>query len=168
MKKVKTNTLENTTNMCILCTYTRNTPCYTQFYIQLPFTLHVISTKDQSILLKWFLLNFRIICCSNWKSAASVQFVAKSTSRRQAVCWDIAKTYLTSVFYSVWWCRLMRLNTILLATTTRLQLDGEERVPSFIAHHEQCHKIIPLSPFFILPSSHQAGITILTQTFYGF
>ena len=44
----------------------------------------------------------------------------------------------------------MRPNTIVLSTTTRLQLDGEERVPSFIAHYVQRHKIIPLSPFLYL------------------
>ena len=43
MKKVNTNTLEYTANVCILCVYTRNTPCYTRFYNQVPFTLHVIS-----------------------------------------------------------------------------------------------------------------------------
>jgi hypothetical protein len=167
MKKVKTSTLENTANMCILCTYTRNKPCYTQFYIQVPFTLHIISIIDQRILLKWFLLNFCIICCSNWKSSAGVQFITYSTSRRQEVCWDIAKTYLTSAFYSVRWWRLMRPNTILLSTATRLQLDGEEHVPSFIAHHVQRHKIIPLSPFLYLATSHQADIICLTYTFYG-
>ena len=47
MKKIKMNTLENTANMWILWKYTRNTPCYTQFYIQVPFTLYVISLLDQ-------------------------------------------------------------------------------------------------------------------------
>jgi hypothetical protein len=75
--------------MCILCVYTRNTPCYTQFYNQVPFTLHVISLMDQWILLKWFLSNFCFICCSNWKSSAGGQFI--SYSNRRAVCWDFAK-----------------------------------------------------------------------------
>jgi hypothetical protein len=142
--------------MCILCVYTRNTPCYTRFYNQLPFTLHVISLMDQWILLKWFLLNFCIICCSNWKSSAGVQFI--TYSNRRAVCCDIAKkTHLTSALYSVWWWRLMRPNTMILLSTTRLQLDADERVPSFIADHVQLHKIIPLfRPFLISPSSHQA------------
>jgi hypothetical protein len=53
-------------------------------------------------------------------------------------------------------------NTILLSSTRKRQLDREETVPSFIAHHVQLHKIIPLSPFFISPSSHQADIKFLT------
>jgi hypothetical protein len=53
----------------------------------------------------------------------------------------------------------MRPNTILLSTTTtRLQLDAEEGVPSFIAHHVQ-H--IPLSPFL-----HLALITSNRQNFF--
>ena len=75
--------------MCILRVYTRNTPCYTQFYNQVPFTVHVISLMDQWILLKWFLSNFCFICCSNWKSSAGGQLI--SYSNRRAVCWDFAK-----------------------------------------------------------------------------
>ncbi len=150
MKKVKTNTLENTTNMCILCKYTRNRPFYTQFYIQVPFTLHIISITDQWILLVWLLLNFCIICCSNWNSSAGVQFMTYSS--RQAVCCDTAKTHFTSAIYSVWWWRLIPpTNTTLLSSTRKLWLDREERVPSLIAHHVQLlHKIIPLSPFLFL------------------
>jgi hypothetical protein len=37
-----------------------------------------------------------------------------------------------------------------LSSTRELQLDKEERVPCFIAHHVQLHKIIPLCPFLYL------------------
>ena len=48
MKKVKTNTLENTTDMYIItCRYARNIPCSTLFYVSVPFALHVISTIYQ-------------------------------------------------------------------------------------------------------------------------
>jgi hypothetical protein len=147
--------------MCILHKYTRSTPSFTQFYIRVPFTLHVIFCTDQWILLKWFLLNLCIIRCSNWKSSAGIQFMTYSS--RRVVCWDIAKTHLTNALYPVWWWQLMPPNTILLSSTRKLQLDREEGVPSFIAHHDvQLHKIIPLSPFFISPSSHQADIKFLT------
>jgi hypothetical protein len=54
---------------------------------------------------------------------------------------------------------------MILLSTTRLQLDGEERVPSFIADHVQLHKIIPLTPFLylaLITSSHQADLEFLT------